>query len=222
MKKMKNSGFTLVELMVAMAISSIVIGAVATTYQLQVRSKNTQEALTDMNQTVRTAMEVMTREIRTAGCDPEETAGATIVTPGANQISFTRDIINTAGDSFEPDGFLDGPNEQIAYSLYVDGDGNQNLGRAVGGGAPQPLVRNVDALDFVYLDADGLPTGVVTNMRNVEVTIVARVATTGFTYDYGDNRIYTNQQGDTILPAQNDGFRRLLLTTTVNLLNLWQ
>lgn len=223
MKKTQDKGFTLIELIVAMGVASIVIGAVVTTYALQVRGKNTQEALTDMNQGARAALSIMAREIRTAGCDPVEIAGATITNATANQLTFTRDNINTAGDSYEPDGLLNGPNEQVDYQLYVDGDGNQNLGRAVGGGALQPLVRNVDALDFVYLDAAGNPTGTVANMRSVEITVVARAGSgsPGAVGEFLDTRSYTNQQGTEILAPQNDGFRRLLLTTTVNLVNLW-
>ncbi len=73
--KRKNMGFTLIELLVAMAVVSIVMAAVVSAYQLQVRGKNTQDALTDMNQTARSALEIMTYEIRTAGCDPESYGG---------------------------------------------------------------------------------------------------------------------------------------------------
>jgi type IV pilus assembly protein PilW len=76
MKPSPNTGFTLVELLVAMAAASIVMVAVVSAYQVQVRSKNTQEVLTDMNQTARAALEIMTHEIRMAGCDPTLTAGA--------------------------------------------------------------------------------------------------------------------------------------------------
>ncbi len=222
MKHTQDKGFTLIELLVAMAIASIVMGAVVSTYQLQVRGKNTQEALTDMNQAARAALEIMNNEIRSAGCDPVETAGAGIVIAAGNQLSFTKDSGNTAGGSFSPDGLLDGPNEQIRYALYVDGGGNQNLGRDTGGGL-QPLARNIDALDFQYLDGNGNLTGVLANIRSVQVTIVARSGANpgGFTHRYVDARIYTNLQGNVLLPAQNDAFRRLLLTSTINLLNLW-
>ena len=102
--KRNNMGFTLMELLVAMAVVSIVMAAVVSAYQLQVRGKNTQDALTDMNQTARAALEIMTYEIRTAGCDPNRTSDAGIVQTAttASQLDITMDIGN--GASFEPDG----------------------------------------------------------------------------------------------------------------------
>ena len=219
-----NKGLTLIELLVAMAIASIVGVVIGTAYQVQVRGSNTQNMLTDMNQSTRTALEIMGKELRTAACDPLRTAGAQLLVANANQLSFDRDIVNTAGNSFAPDGLLNGPNELLAYGLYVDGDGNQNLGRAAGGGAWQPLIRNVDALDFVYLDQNGNPTGTIADMRSVEVTVVARAGAVpaGLSFSGLDVTQYRNQQNNIIyIPPAGDRSRRFLLTSTVNFLNLW-
>lgn len=219
MKRSDQSGFTLIELMIAMAIGSILMVAVVSAYQIQVGSKNTQEALTDMNTTARAALEIMVHEVRTAGCDPDGGAGAGIVNAGANDLTFTMDIGNTAGTSFQPDGLLDGPNEQIRYAINANG----NLGRdRLDGAGLQPLARNVDAVDFVYLDEDGVVTGTLADIRSIQITIVARSgrAAPGFMKTVVDNTNYTNQQGTVILAAPGDSFRRLLLTTTVNCRNL--
>jgi type IV pilus assembly protein PilW len=217
MKDLDHNGFTLIELMIAMVVGSLLMVAVVSAYQIQVKSKNTQEALTDMNSSTRAALEIMVHELRTAGCDPDGTAGAGIVNAAANTISFTMDIGNATGTSFEPDGALNGPNEQVRYAINANGD----LGRDTGGGL-QPLARNVDALDFVYLDEDGNVTGTLANIRSVQVTIVARAGRvgTGFMNTEVDNTNYTNQQGTVILAAPGDRFRRLLLTTTVACRNL--
>lgn len=228
MKHADNKGFTLIEMLMAMAIASIVMGAVVSAYQLQVRGKNTQEALTDMNQTVRAALEIMTNEIRTAGLDPiNEPSLAGIVTGNANQLRFTMDIGD--GVTLAPNGNTADANEDVTYQLYIDGDGNQHLGRDTGGG-PQPLARNVDALDFVYLDGSDPPVVIPTpvaannliNIRSIEVTIVARSGETagGFLHAFNDSRAYQNQRGTEILAAQNDSFRRLLLTTTIQCRNI--
>ena len=225
MKHKGNQGFTLIELLVAMVIASIVMAAVVSAYQLQVRGKNTQEVLTDMNQTARAALEIMIHEIQTAGCDPLRTADAGVLIADAGEFSFVMDIGD--GASFQPDGAADDPNERVRYALYTDGTGSQNLGRATGtaadgsGGTLQPLARNVDALDFVYLDEDGNITAAVDEIRSIQLTVVARSGReSGLLHSFTDATAYQNQQGDEILAAQNDSFRRLLLTTTINCYNL--
>jgi type IV pilus assembly protein PilW len=205
--------------MVALAVASVFLIALVSAYEVQVRNKYTQEVLTDMNQTARAALEMMVYELRTAGCDPNGVAGAGFVNAGDNTVTFTVDRGNTAGTSFQPDGLLDGPNEQIRYAI----NGAGNLGRDnFQGNGLQPLARNVDALDFVYLDENGAETAVLTDIRSVQVTMVARAGQVvgGFLHRHTDNTIYRNQLGEVILPAQNDSFRRLLLTTTVACRNI--
>jgi len=204
----------MVELLVAMAVVSIVMAAVVSAYQLQVRGKNTQDALTDMNQTARAALEIMTYEIRTAGCDPTRSAGATITLAAANQLDFTMDIGD--GASFEPDGDTGDPNERASYALN-----GGNLTRDTGGG-PMPLALNVDALDFVYLDGNGVVTANPTDIRFIQVAIVARAgqAAGGFMHSFTDTQQYTNLQGAVIFGPANDSFRRLLLTKTIPTFNM--
>jgi prepilin-type N-terminal cleavage/methylation domain-containing protein len=63
-------GFTLVELMVAMAIGLIVTGAIYAMYQSYQRSQVAQQLAVDMQQNGRAAMALMKREIRMAGYNP--------------------------------------------------------------------------------------------------------------------------------------------------------
>ena len=98
------------------------------------------------------------------------------------------------------------------------------------GAGLQPLARNVDAIDFVYLDGSNPPNVIASpvaaanlgDIRSIQITIVARAggAAPGFMKRVVDNRVYTNQQGTVILAAPGDSFRRMLLTTTVNCRNL--
>ena len=233
MRRSDNFGFTLIELMIAMVIGSILMVAVVSAYQIQVGSKNTQEALTDMNSTARAALEIMTQELSTAGCDPNNTNTAGFVNAAFNDLTCTMDIGNTAGNTFRPDGLLDGPNEQIRYAINAAG----NLGRdRLDGAGLQPLARNVDALDFVYLDGSNPPVVIPTpvaaanleDIRSIQITIVARAgrAAPGFMKTAVDNRVYTNQQLVPLVFANGlpnppmDSFRRLLLTTTVTCRNM--
>ncbi len=70
MKKMINrmeNGFTLIELMVAMVIAIIVMGAIFMTFKSQQDSYVIQDQVTRMQQNLRGAMYIMTRDIQMAG-----------------------------------------------------------------------------------------------------------------------------------------------------------
>ncbi len=106
------------------------------------------------------------------------------MTADANQLDITMDIGD--GASFEPDGDLDDPNERVSYTLN-----GGILERTTGvAGIAQPLARNVDALNFVYLDEDGNITGTPAEVRTIEVAIVARSGETasGFMHSFTDTR----------------------------------
>jgi prepilin-type N-terminal cleavage/methylation domain-containing protein len=66
-KLKKDEGLTLIELMVAMAISAILIAAIYRTFIGQQKTYTVQEQVVDMQQNVRVAINKMMREIRMAG-----------------------------------------------------------------------------------------------------------------------------------------------------------
>jgi len=223
-----NRGFTLIDLLVAMAISGIVMTAIYSSYRSQQNSYLAQEEVAGMQQKLRAAMYYMTRQIQEAGCNPNdmEINKPGIITANVDKIEFTADI---RGDDYgsAPDGKTDGPYEHVTYSLYTS-DGIQKLGvKSTENATNQPVAEYVDALDFVYLDEDGNPidddgSGNVTtripDIRSVEVTVVVRSERED--PDYVNDVAYTNNQGDVILPAQNDHYRRRSRTVRIKCRNL--
>ncbi len=225
MPKWENKqGFTLVELLVAMAISGIVMSGIYTVYYSQQKSYTTQDQVAAMQQNLRAAMYVMEREIRMAGCDPTRDAYAGITTADTNSISFTEDIRGDTKGS-DPDGDTHDPNEDITYSLDDnDDDGDNDLERN-----GNLIAENIDALNFVYLDDDGNlldddgngnVIASIPNIRSIQITIVARTGRED--PGYTDTKAHYNQQDqdNPILPAQNDNVRRKRLTTEVKCRNL--
>ncbi len=73
-----QKGFSLLELMVAMAVAGVLMAGIYTFYQNQIKGHVTQQALVDMQQDARVGMYMMTREIRMAGCDPQNSTGAAL------------------------------------------------------------------------------------------------------------------------------------------------
>ncbi|MEW5948773.1 MAG: prepilin-type N-terminal cleavage/methylation domain-containing protein [Thermodesulfobacteriota bacterium] len=166
-------GFSLVELLIAIAISGIVLSAVSSLFIMQNKSYSVQEQVAEMQQNARAAMDIMTREIRTAGCDPTGSANAGIVSAASDSINFTQDITDDAGTG-NPDGDTADANENITYSLYTS-SGIQKIGRDTGGGN-QPVAENIQALTFAYYDSAGNTTAVPADIRQIELTITARTA----------------------------------------------
>src|ERR671925_2289505 len=64
-------GFTLVEVLVSMAIGMVVIAAVTNTFIMQSKFYNAQEQVNEMQQNARAAIDTMSREIKMAGYDPK-------------------------------------------------------------------------------------------------------------------------------------------------------
>jgi type IV pilus assembly protein PilW len=232
-----TKGFTLIELMIAMVVSGIVMAAIYAAYEMQVRSQITNQALVDMQQEMRAAMLIMERDLRMAGYDPTENAGAEITEIRANRMAFTMDVaggntdgidndndgvVDEADEAGFSDGDLDDGNEVIRYVHEIDAEGTPYLGRSMGGGAVSPVAYNIDALNFVFLDEDGNPTADRTQIRAVAITMVGRSGkdVPVLFFKQQDNTVYRNQQGDVILAAPNDDFRRMMLSTVVKCRNL--
>jgi len=208
-----KSGFSLIEVMVAMTIAVIAIGLIIAAVISQQKNYITQERLVDMQQGLRAAMEVVGSELKMAGYDPLGTADASILAADTAELQFQVDL--------DRNGAL-GVGEVIRFALTNDAnrdgiaDGTPcDLGRGLDGGALQVLAENIDALNFVYFDSDGnvlaAPVGDPSAIGSIQITLVARSGATlpGFFKRQQDNRTYHNRQGDVVLPAQNDGFHRM-------------
>ena len=105
--------------------------------------------------------------------------------------------------------------ERIPLSIA---DWDTDLGKKAGAGSHRPVAENVDGLNFIYFDAAGsTPVANPEDIRSVQITLVAR---SGRDVKYTDTRAYANDQGTVILSAQNDNFRRRLLTGRVQYRNM--
>ncbi len=84
-----ESGFTLVELLIAMTIGLIILTALSSTFLMQRKIYDVQEQVAEMVQTARAAMDMMSREIRMAGY---MVVGNAITNQDSNTITFLCDI----------------------------------------------------------------------------------------------------------------------------------
>lgn len=203
--RINNRGFTLAELLIGLFVSAVVMTTILSAYYSQNKSYAVQEQVAAMVQNLRAAMDIMIREIRMAGYDPTGTANAGIVTANTTSINITEDL--------DGDGSVAG-DENITYVLAdSDGDGDNDLERN-----NNLIAENIDALDFLYLDETNNPTAVPSEIRAVQITMVAKTGRGD--RGYVDSVVYTNQQGTGILGPINDNSRRKRLTAEVRCRNM--
>ena len=171
-----EKGFTLVEIMVTLAIMAVVMAGVYLTFYSQQKSYTVQEQVAEMQQNLRGAMYLMSKEIKMAGCNPTGQAQAGIVTAAADSISFTMDLWGKSTDD-PPNGSISNPNENITYALAnISGDQAMEIIRTDNnsGIGPQVVAENIDSLNFVYLDSNGNVTTDLLRIRSVQITVVAK------------------------------------------------
>lgn len=225
-----SPGFTLVELMMTLAISFILVAALYSAYLSQQRSQIAQGQVTDLQQNVRAAVEMMTAEIRMAGFNPQGSAGSGIVVATRGRFQFTRDM-ETNGIGVAPgDGDITGADENVTYGFADADDATRDgiadagaawLGRNSGAGF-SPIAENIQAVEFLYLVGDNLtPTPApsaaeLANIRAVTITVLARAANPD--RQFTSAAAYTSASG--AVWNVNDNFRRRLYTTTVKLRNM--
>jgi type IV pilus assembly protein PilW len=227
----KDNGFTLVELMIAVAISGIVSIAIYSAYVAQQRSAIAQEQVGEMQQSIRAGLNIMEHEIRMAGHDPRASAGASITTANASQLIFTM-VADTDGNDNDGDGTKDEEDEleSVEYYLYdAYSDGDQDLGRRTPTNT-QAVAENIDAIEFRYTLNDASQTLTPTaaqlaDIRAVQVSILARAGradqnfTNTMTYTPASGNAW-DLNGAAAGSAPNDNFRRRLFITTIKCRNM--
>ena len=86
--KKYNKGFSLIELIIAMAISTAVLSGIIAVFHKQVVSHNTERLMVAMQQNVRAAASFMERDIRMARYDPRGFSGAAILVANEGQLQY--------------------------------------------------------------------------------------------------------------------------------------
>ncbi len=223
LKIFNDRGFTLVELMITLAISGIVLGVLGTAYVSQQRSATAQEQVAEMQQNIRAGLDIMEREIRMAGYDPRHTAGTGFLNSApyftnANNLSFTM-VADTDGIDNNNNGTTDEPNETetINYYLYdAYGDGDLDLGRRTPV-STQAVAENIEAIEFRYLNSANNVTAVLADIRSVQISILARASMPDSSFT--DTATYTSASG-VIWGPYNDNLRRRLLISTIQCRNM--
>jgi type IV pilus assembly protein PilW len=217
-------GFSLIEVLIAMAVSAVIVAAIYQLFYSQQRSYLAQDQVVQMQQNLRAGLYLLSKDIRSAGYDPSISGRFGFVN------DFTSDIFNPDIDyatdkstvAFTMDDNEDGivnanDNEQFAYRFNTT---NQTIEKySFAQNQWQTLSTNVDALDLIYLDRNGNVTTNRANISAVEISVLVR--TSREEEHYSRTQVYQNKLGQNICSscASTPHFRRRLLVTTVRVRN---
>jgi prepilin-type N-terminal cleavage/methylation domain-containing protein len=230
--KNRSQGFTLIELMVALAIAGIAMSVIYAFFISQSKAYTTQNQIVDLQQSLRVRMLLMERDLRQTGYNPgglsESTANSDSIDNDCDGSTDETDNTSTLFvDESETIGFQVALANTVTFSLDKNGDGiacgeRESITYALNGTTLErngtPLVANIEVLNFVYLDENSTVATSIDEIRSVQIAIIGR--TKHEDPSYNNAKTYTNLQGTEILAAQNDGFRRRMLTTQVYCRNL--
>lgn len=218
-----SNGFTLLELLVAMALGIIIAAAGFAFYTLQLRSQVTQQRITDMQQNLRAAMVMMAGDIRMAGYDPTGDTGAGFTTATATDLTFSVSLdAESNGLDDDSDGVVDEADEAgvqaIRYRLFDDdGDGDMDLVRDVAG-TRVAVAENIEGLEFNYMLESGTFTSIPASLDEVVAVRIALLART-MTEDPSFSNPFQYTGYATTWDAGGDGYHRRILRSTVRCRN---
>lgn len=230
--KNHSRGFTLIEVLIALTIAGIVMSVLYSVFIPQTKTYATQDQIVDLQRSLRFGMSLMERDIRKAGYNP---GGLTELGATSDGVDNDCDGITDEADNAatllvmeaESVGFLETTVNSLSFSQDMNGDGivcgekevtTYTLSGVVLKRNGMPLSDNIEILNFIYLTEDGGVASRIEDVRSVQIAIIGR--TKDESSSYTNTNSYVNLQGTEILPAQNDGYRRRLLTSQVHIRNL--
>ena len=168
----RELGFTLLELIIAMAVGLIVLGAMYSVFTVQNKTFNDQERIVNMQQNVRAAMDMMTREIGLAGYDPARVNSDASSSNNFVGVTYSTSQLQIQAD-LDGNGTIDTTSqENITYAFDST---NRQITRNAGTGA-QTFVDGIESFAFEYLDGGVTATTISANIRQVRITIEGRSA----------------------------------------------
>jgi type IV pilus assembly protein PilW len=160
-----HSGVTLVELLVALCILTVMSVSIIGLMAAIRGSYTTQSVASDVQESARAAIDYMAQDIRMAGFNPRNGADARIEALGPTSLRFTSDRNGNAeieDTNRERVTFVyDAPNRRLLQVLY-EGTASANT---------DALINNVSGVAFSYFDQNGTLTADPDEVRTVEIQL---------------------------------------------------
>lgn len=160
----EQAGFSLTELLIVMAISTLLLAGMASFFASQAKTTSMQVLTVDTVHRARTALASMTKEIRMAGY---RSSGATLTGISQATASTIRVLVDA-----NQDGTISGGDEDI---LYAFNSGSKTISRN-----GTLWADGIESVAFTYTLNDGSTSQApadLTAIRKVTLTLIVRSST---------------------------------------------
>jgi len=164
-RRSQSEGFTLIELLIALLISSLLVTGLYSVFYSQNRVYAIEAQVTQLGQNVRSAIDIMSREIRLAGYRAPGSTFNGIATATSTGIRVLADL--------DQNGNTLGANEDLTYTYNA---GTLQIWR---NGSSNPIADNITQLAFSYTLKNGTVTStpaVLSDIRMVKISITGRTS----------------------------------------------
>lgn len=148
MKRLNSRGVTLLELLVALVICGMVAGGIYQVFIAQGKAYTVQDQVTEVQQSVRSAMEILLRDLRMAGYDSDNLLSTITITGPIANLSDSSITVN-----YEYYDKTLAQYQKHAVGYWRDGGSSRLIRQLTVNdvAAPQEtLLENVENLNFTY------------------------------------------------------------------------
>lgn len=156
----KDEGFSLIEILIVLAVSGVILTAVYSLFMSANKSQISQDLEVEMQQNARSALDFISRELKNLS--------------SLNCLESTDTTCGTSGDKIQFTSMNDTDNHIFSWS---SSDNILRFSKAtLGAENRQPLADQITAFNFVAFDANNNSTTSLANVKRVSITLSARTS----------------------------------------------
>ncbi len=217
--KADNKGFTLVELMITLAMSGIIVAAVYSAYSVQQRAYGKQEQIITIQDTLRVALYSMEHELRMAGFDPNMKEDTGFDTVSESSISFSFSKCKEAKTGSEPVC----TKKNVTYKITEKEEGGEKHKYLTRN--DEDLGKDIEQIEFWYTLKNGKKTldpssEEIEDIRAVTISILGRAEKPDNSFTNNNNYIPASGKKNWKPTGANKHYRYQLFITTVKCRNM--
>jgi prepilin-type N-terminal cleavage/methylation domain-containing protein len=178
-------GFSLIELLLALAIFSLLLGGVFASLNEGQHSSQISREETEMHQNLQDVLSLMTAELRTAGFPPETYYDVQyLLNPSTRKNLVAQGLVLAGPQEIRFQGDIDGDKTVDYVRYYLSGSSPPySLNRAGGaikpdgslpGGSPQKVSEQVESFQLRYFNSSSLQTSTLADVVSIEIQLTLR------------------------------------------------